>query len=83
MANDAYWAVRHATDLTGEDARELAEQLAQESKTADWIPYPHAIKRELEHPHEHAYYTPAVEWPTLDEKLANPKMLLRLAKHVC
>jgi len=49
----------------------------------DWIPEPRPIPRELEHPREHAYFTPVVEWPTLDEKLANPTMLLRLAKHVC
>jgi hypothetical protein len=49
----------------------------------NWTPEPRPIPRELEHPHDHAYFTPVVEWPTLDEKLANPTMLLRLAKHVC
>ena len=79
MANDAPEEMQDAINK----ALTRLDNAMGRSTPDDWIPDPRPIQRELEHPREHAYFTPVVEWPTLDEKLANPTMLLRLAKHVC
>jgi hypothetical protein len=48
----------------------------------DWTPEQRPVLRELEHPHDHAYFMPVVEWPELETKLCDPAMLLRLAHSV-
>lgn len=50
----------------------------------DWQPEPRPIPRELEHPHEHAYYAPQVEWLSIEDKLnsLSSYQWLTFAKHV-